>query len=857
MTLIGLLFVSYSSRGHQLVFSYPAGAADGRPPPPHLLPPPAELLLPLSAEASPSAAASLFPAAPSAPSAPSAPAAAQSQAPSTATSAASTPRRPARPRGNSNASTTTTVNAAYGLAQSSAASASASAATATSSAATSASVKARAAATATASASATSQFPAPRPASYAGSSSAAPVYGLAPADASLPASNPSGSGDPSAAAAAAKPKAAASSSAAGGSANASSTVSRHGSLASMAQLPRETFLGFDCTFLSDILSPKVSLCDKPFHLTVDNVDFVGLPTLLNADRPGTGLRFARLVQRRKLMKAGNARQDPNQLEMSPVHPHQNTFFSPSTIANSPALPLATPSQQHSKQQPQQQQQQQDTSTSNYHHQLTMFNIVFAMQPDGRGATHHGNEINSIYEQLRRGYVRKETELILAIKDEWLASNRGGDSSRSADAGIPNASAGSSGSMMGGVRGTADSGQAHRKGNPKTQSHAHLDLMALQSRLLQASSLARCLARIYHTVLGQTSPHFEINDSVSLALRISDLEPEFAPSLCVPETLSTGPDPLQMQPTSSINPEGQPYPILRPYQALLLLSDPEEILKTLPVDASPLLVELIQVVTPTQSFHDLQSTLSCSLAQIYRLAAHLYFWRKARIIHVISNRNVYVVSPTAHLSNMSALSAEFSQRFPQLVLAQFLQALSTPRPYHEIIPKRESRNYLFLEVITFLLRKSLVVQLHMYIYLIVPASICGAGAQTRSVSSPSPGSEVSPIDAYDGYGWQHPHQNHHYHQYQYREDGDVPAVGPTMIRDLSNPTPQEREWIAAMAGTQPQLAELFTRMVPYFNGRYHVEEILYLESISRKELKMIIKEYRDAIVTTFYPDHQLV
>jgi len=49
-----------------------------------------------------------------------------------------------------------------------------------------------------------------------------------------------------------------------------------------------------------------------------------------------------------------------------------------------------------------------------------------------------------------------------------------------------------------------------------------------------------------------------------------------------------------------------------------------------------------------SFEELQSILDCSLSHIYKLAAHLVYWRKARIIDVISIRNVYVISPNADL-----------------------------------------------------------------------------------------------------------------------------------------------------------------------------------------------------------------
>jgi hypothetical protein len=91
-----------------------------------------------------------------------------------------------------------------------------------------------------------------------------------------------------------------------------------------------------------------------------------------------------------------------------------------------------------------------------------------------------------------------------------------------------------------------------------------------------------------------------------------------------------------------------YPVLCPYHTLLLLEDPEEVLKSMPLDSNPTLVQLVQILTPTQSLQELHMLLDCSLAQIYRLAAHLIYWRKAKLIHTIHARNVYAVSPVAKL-----------------------------------------------------------------------------------------------------------------------------------------------------------------------------------------------------------------
>jgi len=46
---------------------------------------------------------------------------------------------------------------------------------------------------------------------------------------------------------------------------------------------QEKFLGYDTQFLADILSPKAALCDQKFQLTINNLTFVGHPTLINSE----------------------------------------------------------------------------------------------------------------------------------------------------------------------------------------------------------------------------------------------------------------------------------------------------------------------------------------------------------------------------------------------------------------------------------------------------------------------------------------------------------------------------------------------------------------------------------------------
>jgi hypothetical protein len=104
------------------------------------------------------------------------------------------------------------------------------------------------------------------------------------------------------------------------------------------------------------------------------------------------------------------------------------------------------------------------------------------------------------------------------------------------------------------------------------------------RVLQQSSLARLLVHLYHSIKENSISHLVINTSLDLSLKV--------PRTSAKDSHGFGY--LPFDPRCSI----KDFPVLRPYHCLLLLHYAEEILRCLPLDASPLLYELIEVVTPT-------------------------------------------------------------------------------------------------------------------------------------------------------------------------------------------------------------------------------------------------------------------
>lgn len=685
---------------------------------------------------------------------------------------------------------------------------------------------------------------------------------------------------------------------------------------SLFYMGKESFAGYDSYFLSDILSPKVALCDKEFRLTVDNMTFVGHPTLLHADRPGTGHRFARMIQRKRFPKvydqslnASNWSKKSSKKKsvpyinldenhgddlMTPDSYNNGSFFGGLTMDSNPKLDISLTNISLNN--------QEDTfikcgnglfndnegvpwvasannmsginsnnhvylnhsenkvdviiednkldlsshnkaknlrNISNFEYesnnaykdkidiklddlndsyidsltgqvananQLTMFNIVFAVEPTQQDT--FSDDVTNLYihviskltaalkhEQLKRGFIRRETELILAIKEEAQA--------------------------------------AYSKRMTQAE---------VIERIMQESSLANCLAHVYNCVRAGTVCHVVINSSVDLSLQ-------------VPEHLIKAKN--QTRNFQSTLTQSEYTPVIRPYHALLLLYDPEEVLKFLPLDPTPLLIDLIRMVTPSYSFEELHTLLNCSLAQLYKLAAHLVHWRVAKIIDVVSVKNVYVLHPEARIDDR--LINDFSDRYPQLPeLTDTLAKLSMPSPFSSIIPRKEYRT-LYLEVLTYLLRHNLVNQLHMYIFLLIPGSIkvierenvqsiyrrSSSGFIIQDSMKNNDGNEKDGKDKNKNMKLKNENNSIIY-------EGDFSTVSDALYDQLSVEQQEWLEQISRKLAPSTMVSELFLRLAPYFMAKIHVEEILFRENLRRKDLKLILMSYKSILHTALLP-----
>ncbi|KAG0170594.1 Nitrogen permease regulator 3 [Apophysomyces sp. BC1034] len=524
---------------------------------------------------------------------------------------------------------------------------------------------------------------------------------------------------------------------------------------------RDSIFNIDVSFLADTLAPKLPLCDRKFQLSMDDLVFVGHPVSLTTT-----------------VETNHNDDGNNTIISSPTLPPSSSTATATTIT-SPSLPV-------SRRRPSTAMAGVDNDDDDDKHlttssHMTLFHVVFVMSPPDLELNQQVDAIYTHvavryaaalrYEQLRCGYVQEEIEKVLALKED-----------------------------------------AFNKGTPYGQ---------VMHEILRESSLARDIKQIYKAISMNTAAHIIINDFIDLSLQIPTfgVNASAAESMADASTYAIGRTrdyyyASLMDIYGMGGYEYDDYPVLCPYHTLLLLEDPEEVLKNMPLDASPTLVQLVQILTPTQSLQELHLLLDCSLAQMYRLAAHLIYWRKAKLIHTIHARNRYVVSPQAKLNDLSSLDADFKMHIPNLDLPTLLSQLSIAKPLHMVAPSKELRNQ-YLEAITYLLRKDLVIQLHMFLVLILPPGIRSAG-----------------IGNFDEA------------QEDQLDEGRL-ASSPSNVGEWKSLKRMVHE------KAPKELAELFERLIPYMDGKHHIEEIMYREGVSRKQLGLVLKFYKDNVATVYH------
>ncbi|NXP26818.1 NPRL3 protein, partial [Scytalopus superciliaris] len=498
---------------------------------------------------------------------------------------------------------------------------------------------------------------------------------------------------------------------------------------------------FSDVILATILATKSDMCGKKFELKIDNVRFVGHPTLL-----------------------------------------QHALGQVSKTDPSPKREMPT---------------------------MILFNVVFALRanadPSVISCLHNLSRRIAIvlqHEERRCQYLTREAKLILAIQDEVSAMSE-----------------------------TTE--------GPQSPFH----------HILPKCKLARDLKETYDSLCTTGVVRLHINNWLEV-------------SFCLPHK-------IHYVATNFIPPEAieRSLKSIRPYHALLLLNDEKSLLNELPLDCSPALVRVIKTTSAVKNLQQLAQDADLALLQVFQLAAHLVYWGKAIIIYPLCENNVYMLSPNASVC-LSALKQQYNKCLLELMECYFTKSnLCVLFPPLYFISQVFNPSFLplqtqLIQMVIWMLQHRLLIQLHTYVCLMVPPNEEDVRAQDedmpftarvggRSLSTPNALSFGSPTSS-DDMTLTSPSMDNS--SAELIPGGDSPLNKRMTENLLASLLEHEREAILNVPAAQnPEDLRMFARLLHYFRGRHHLEEIMYNENMRRSQLLMLFDKFRSVLVVTSHED----
>ncbi|XP_047389397.1 GATOR complex protein NPRL3 isoform X3 [Sciurus carolinensis] len=527
--------------------------------------------------------------------------------------------------------------------------------------------------------------------------------------------------------------------------------------------------GFSDVILATILATKSEMCGQKFELKIDNVRFVGHPTLL-----------------------------------------QHALGQVSKTDPSPKREAPT---------------------------MILFNVVFALRanadPSVINCLHTlSRRIATVlqHEERRCQYLTREAKLILALQDEVSAVADGAQQRAwcflSSPCTVP--CCGSS-EIFCVVIIAADEG-------PQSPFH----------HILPKCKLARDLKEAYDSLCTSGVVRLHINSWLEVSFCLPHKIHYAASSLIPPEAIERS------------------LKAIRPYHALLLLSDEKSLLGELPVDCSPALVRVIKTTSAVKNLQQLAQDADLALLQVFQLAAHLVYWGKAVIIYPLCENNVYVLSPNASVCLYSPLAEQFSRQFPSYDLPSILAKFSLPVSLSEFRnplapPAQETQ---LIQMVVWMLQHRLLIQLHTYVCLMASPSEeeprlreedvpFTARVGGRSLSTPNALSFGSPTSS-DDMTLTSPSMDNS--SAELLPSGDSPLNKRMTESLLASLSEHERAAILSVPAAQnPEDLRMFARLLHYFRGHHHLEEIMYNENTRRSQLLMLFDKFRSVLVVTTHED----
>ncbi|KAI1301409.1 GATOR complex protein NPRL3 [Halotydeus destructor] len=297
--------------------------------------------------------------------------------------------------------------------------------------------------------------------------------------------------------------------------------------------------------------------------------------------------------------------------------------------------------------------------------------------------------------------------------------------------------------------------------------------------------------------------------------------------------------------------------LRPYHGILLLVGLEQLHDALPEDASPAFFRIMNVITPTKNLLELSADSDVALPQVFHIVAQLVYWGKATVIYPLCETNIYTLHPLTSSRAKCELVAEFRRSFDGNLL-HLLGEFSLGASINQVWSPLDDPSSKIHEMV-WLLKNRLLLQLHWYVYFVpTPKKLRFSNRNpcARPESCDPPSSQDVSKDDLDL------RPSTRSSTFDFRLDDRLSpsqiqkSTDDSLITLLSplNLTDSECENVLRVPASKvPDDLKLFVRLCPYFNGKRHLEDIMYYENVRRSQILALIDKYRDVLLLSQYED----
>ena len=167
-----------------------------------------------------------------------------------------------------------------------------------------------------------------------------------------------------------------------------------------------------------------------------------------------------------------------------------------------------------------------------------------------------------------------------------------------------------------------------------------------------------------------------------------------------------------------------------YKAILLTCDSDALQSSLPVDTASNVRRLIDAADPSKTIKDHMIDLGLPISTIQRIAQHLVYWKKARVVPPLSKRLVLALSPSTNVYLNERIREDLTVKFlikPEK-WHQILYAFSQGKKLADIkeilsddIPQVQNK---FTDLVEYLLSKNVLSYTAQYFRYFPPRTVAG-------------------------------------------------------------------------------------------------------------------------------------